>query len=34
MYGREFYDIDNNLSKREKNWNQRFILEKIPKFDA
>jgi len=34
MYGREFYDIDNNLSRREKNWNQRFILEKIPKFDA
>ena len=34
MYGREFYDIENSLSKREKNWNQRFILEKIPKFDA
>ena len=34
MYGREFYDIDNSLSKKEKNWNQRFILEKIPKFDA
>ena len=34
MYGRQQYDLDKNLFKREKNWNQRFVLEKIPKFDA
>ena len=34
MYGRQQYDLDKNLYKREKNWNQRFVLDKIPKFDA
>ena len=34
MNGRQQYDIDKNLFKREKNWNQRFVLDKIPKFDA
>ena len=33
MNGRQQLTIDKNLS-REKNWNQRFILDKIPKFDA
>ena len=33
MYGRQQYDLDKNLT-REKNWNQRFVLDKIPKFDA
>ena len=34
MYGRHQYELDKNLYKREKNWNQRFVLDKIPKFDA
>ena len=34
MYGRQPYDLDKNLYKREINWNQRFVLEKIPKFNA
>ena len=34
MNGRQQYEIDKNLFKREKNWNQRFVLDKIPKFDA
>ena len=34
MYGKNQYDIDKKLFKREKNWNQRFVLDKIPKFDA
>ena len=33
MFGRQ-YETDKNIYKREKNWNQRFVLEKIPKFDA
>jgi len=28
------YENDERLSLREKNWNQRFVLGKIPKFDA
>ncbi len=34
MYGRQQYDLDKNIFRKEKNWNQRFGLEKIPKFDA
>ena len=33
MSGRQQLTLDKNLT-REKNWNQRFILDKIPKFDA
>ena len=33
MYGKQQYDLDKKLL-REKNWNQRFVLDKIPKFDA
>ena len=34
MYGRQQYDLDKRHFKREKNWNQRFVLDKIPKFNA
>ena len=34
MYSKQQYDSDKKIFNKEKNWNQRFILDKIPKFDA
>jgi len=34
MYGRNLYNKSKSLIAKEKNWNQRFVLDKIPKFNA